>query len=175
MAQLEEPLIMAMMSTKLELYTFGSCITEFSSQLLHKEHFANSNDILSRFGQVSTSKSVTQGKVFTCNQYGHLLNAHYLRTFPENFDGHRRAIKKEMKQDEPSQETFRTQLSRRFSLEKNKIESPPRKDRMGNSSRVMGLSPQKPKLAMYNPPHRTPRLSLYIHGASPSLFVPYAN
>ena len=85
---------------KLEVYTFASAANHFNNPIRtvgtardhlirHVEHYANSNDLVSRWGVLNFAKAPTHltnhfvGKLFERRGSGHMLNQHYLDTmFP---------------------------------------------------------------------------------------------
>jgi hypothetical protein len=85
---------------KLEIYTFASFANHFNNPLRlcaegkrpvfrHVEHYANTNDYVSRCGVLSFAKSPTHignrfaGTLFTREGSGHMFNQHYLATMFE--------------------------------------------------------------------------------------------
>jgi hypothetical protein len=89
---------------KLELYMFANAASRVCYSDLrgapHIESFANEHDIVTRLGSLASDDFHTEdliridGSLFTCDRYGHLLNAHYLPDFVagkyklrEPFDG----------------------------------------------------------------------------------------
>jgi len=71
---------------KLEVYTFASACDHMQvdaeldtpeRRVPYIEHFANTGDMVARFG-VLEEKLPINGKVYTLDKLGHLLNAHYL-------------------------------------------------------------------------------------------------
>ena len=77
---------------KLELYLFANaasrvCYVEAEQKIPHIESYANEHDIVTRLGCLARDDFHEEdliridGSLFTCNRYGHLLNAHYLPDF----------------------------------------------------------------------------------------------
>lgn len=77
---------------KLELYMFANaasrmCYVDAERRLPHIESYANEHDIVTRLGCLARDDFHEEdliridGSLFTCNRYGHLLNAHYLPDF----------------------------------------------------------------------------------------------
>lgn len=75
---------------KLEIYTFANATNQMSKHeqlstkkrtvVPHIEHFANQKDFISRIGVLHYSHQV-EGRIYTNNSSGHLLNIHYLVQF----------------------------------------------------------------------------------------------
>jgi hypothetical protein len=77
---------------KLELYMFAGaasrmCYIDETQKIPHIESFANEHDIVTRLGSLARDDFHKEdliridGSLFTCDRYGHLLNAHYLPDF----------------------------------------------------------------------------------------------
>jgi hypothetical protein len=77
---------------KLELYMFANaasrmCYIDEKQKYPHIESFANEHDIVTRLGSLARDDFHNEdliridGSLFTCDRYGHLLNAHYLPDF----------------------------------------------------------------------------------------------
>lgn len=77
---------------KLQLYMFANaasrmCYLDEEQKSPHIESFANEHDIVTRLGSLARDVFHVEdliridGSLFTCDRYGHLLNAHYLPDF----------------------------------------------------------------------------------------------
>ncbi|TVP53714.1 MAG: hypothetical protein EA349_13275 [Halomonadaceae bacterium] len=62
---------------RIEFYTFGSALSQFTVEGIYAEHFFNTWDFVARIG-VAKNGSQFLGRRFEARRAGHLLNAHYL-------------------------------------------------------------------------------------------------
>jgi hypothetical protein len=77
---------------KLQLYMFANaasrmCYLDPQHRVPHIESYANEHDVVTRLGVLAKDDFHREdllridGSLFTCDRYGHLLNAHYLPEF----------------------------------------------------------------------------------------------